>query len=870
MTKKIFIIDAMAMAFRTFYGLGRVGLTLGDGTPVSAVYGTALFLTKLQREEQPDYWVAVNDTKEPTHRHKIFKDYKGHRDSMPDDLAQQLPRFYKLLNLMGIEILSKPGYEADDIIATIAKKYADTNLKAYIVSGDKDFLQLVSPQINLYSPKKNEAAIVVDPAGVMERFGCPPENVIDCLALMGDSADNVPGVPGVGEKTAAKLISEHQSLENVYAHIDNVKGKKLKENLTNFKEQAFLSKELVTLVKNVPIDLDLERWHVPQYEITPPDLEAFYQELEFFSLIKKKAETKKATITKEAPKVLDLTTPEDIQKLIKGINSSGSFAIHTIGDGVDPATSINLKAFIAHQEGKTFSVDLTQQKIQQPFIKGLIDSQATMVGMDLKVQLQRFSNQQAIITNPLFDNLMADYLLDPNNPVHSFQKLAERHYRDLESANVSQQADAHLRIHPLLKKSLQSHEMTDLMINIEMPLVSVLAKMETTGVYLDASKLNSLSKELANQEEQLTHEIHKLAGESFNINSTKQLQTVLFEKLKIHEELGVKRLKKTKTGISTDESVLTSLKAHPLAQLILDYREVTKIKSTYVDSLPQHISPHSGRLHGIFRQNGTATGRLSSDSPNLQNIPMHSRFGKLIRQAFTTSDPDWLMISADYSQIEIRLLAAFSGAKPLMEAFKKGLDIHTATAASVFNLKESEVTPEIRSKAKAVNFGILYGMGPTRLAAETGTNMKEAKSFIAKYYDAFPEIKAYIEGLKESARNKGYSQTIMGRRRPIPGLGDSNKAARARAENIAVNAPIQGSAADLVKVAMINIQNDIEAQGMKTRLLIQIHDELLLECPKSEAEAAQQLVTKHMLAAMRLPVPLDISISQGPNWFQAH
>ena len=867
----MFLIDTMAMAFRTFYGLGRAGLTTRNAEPISAVYGTALFLTKILKEEKPDYWVALTDRKEKTYRHAIYPDYKGHRDAMPDDLAKQLPGFNKLLELFGIKPLSLAGYEADDLIATIATKASQNSLHSYIVSGDKDFLQLINSNIYLYSPKKNEAAQVIDTNGVMTKMGCTPAQVIDCLALMGDSADNVPGVPGIGEKTASKLLLEHKSLDNIYKNIDQIKGKKIKENLEKFREQAFLSKKLVTLNKDVPIDYELKSFLAPTIDTyLTKDLIAFYENYDFTSLIKSTTVAPRNRSTQKKSLLYKVSTEKDLNKISKLIDSSERLAIATVGDGLDPAVSKNVKFFFSTTKDEVYEVDLNDNYFLKKIAEILNHYRHTIIGADLKIQWQRFRNQKVHLHSNFFDILIADYLIDPNSPSKSYQNVAEKYATEHISCPLFEQPQAILHLAEILQDKISSCKLSEIFYDIEMPLLPILAKMEQAGVHLDDKELAKLSAELAKTESSLKEDIEDLAGEKFNINSTKQLQNILYEKIKIHEVLKVKSLKKTKTGLSTDESVLRKLIAHPIARKILNYREVTKIKSTYVDTLPQYISPVTGRLHGNFRQNGTATGRLSSDSPNLQNIPMHSIYGKHIRQAFTPQTGDWVMISADYSQIEIRLLAAFSGALPLIDAFKGGLDIHKATAAKIFSLNEDDITPDIRSKAKAVNFGILYGMGPQRLSSETGTTLKEAKEFIAKYYDTFPEIYNYIDNLKKAAKEKGYSQTAFGRRRPIHGLDDSNKAVQARAFNIAVNAPIQGSAADLIKVAMINIQQELDERHLQARLILQIHDELVLECPREESCSVQELVKRQMTTAMQLAVPLLVSIKEGKNWFEAH
>lgn len=875
--KTLFIIDAMAMAYRTFYGLGRAGLTTAAGKPVTTLYGTALFLNKLVREQNPDFWVAAGDSPQATFRHDIYPDYKGHRDKMPDDLRDQIPDFWRLLKAFQMPVITREGFEADDIIGSLAKKYGSQELKVYIVSGDKDFFQLINDHVVLFSPKKNQDPVIVDPAGVKERFQVDPHQMIDCLALMGDSADNIPGIKGIGEKGAAKLISEFGNLEKIYENIDQVKGKKLKENLEEGKESGFLSRELVTIKTDLTIDESLDEFKIAADAIeSSSELKQFYEEFEFQQLLasnlgiktKKTSSTVKAEPTSNI-NILEPKNSRSLAPLMEQLENAQFLNIQTITNGINIINHKAIEAWISVKPDETWRLDLNNSEILSSLKQYFEQSKPQIRGHGLKFQLQLLWNTGINPKGSLKDTLIMDYLLDSNQTNHGFSALRTRYLGEKETIPLGLQAHYVGLMFDKLSKQVFDKGISKVLDDIEMPLVPILAKMEHDGVYLDADHLNSLSQKLGEKEATLTQEIYDIVGKEFNINSTKQLQVILFEELKLQDTIKSK-IKKTKTGFSTDESVLTKLIHHPIAQKLLDYRETTKLKSTYVDALPQHINPKSGRLHAKFNQAVAATGRLSSDNPNIQNIPMHSAMGREIRKAFKSQDEDGLLLSADYSQIEIRLLAAFSKAEPLIQSFKGGHDIHRATAAKIFHINESEVTGEMRSQAKSVNFGILYGMGPSRLSTEIGVSMKQAKQFIEKYYDAFPEIHNYIESLKEQAEKKGYSETFLGRRRPIKGLHDANKAVAARWQNIAVNSPIQGAAADLIKLAMIQIEDKLRTRGFKTRMLIQIHDELVFETNQEELREVQKVVRESMEKVVDLGVPLKIDMGFGHTWLEAH
>ena len=874
--KSIYIIDALAMAFRTFYGLKGAGLSTASGHPVSTIYGSALFIGKLIKDYKPDYLVAVADSPLPNFRHKLYPDYKGHRDEMPDNLKKQLPGFWRLFEAFSIPIVRQDGIEADDLIGSLVEQHRGENkdLLFYIVSGDKDFMQLIDERTFLFSPKKNQPPVITGLDGVAEKFGCPPSGVVEALALMGDSADNIPGVKGVGEKGAAKLISQYKTLEGIYENIDSLKGK-LKENLENDREMAFLSRKLVTLKCDLAVPA-LSSLKAPLSErLTHPDLQAFYDEFEFRSLLESdlfekvaprpKARAFEGVSIKE--EVLDL---EGVKKFIEYAEKHEKLGIQVAGEAGDVMQDTVGSLSLSVDKEKIVVIDLEQKAVKETVTPFLTAKKRQLVGHDLKWQLQALKNTGIAPLGVLKDTMIMDYLLDSNQTAHGMEAVKARYLQDREPRKPRFNASLSLHLAAILEPRLAGYGLKRVFEDIEMPLLRVLAHMEQQGIFLDEKVLKKLSKELSSLEESCASQIYRLAGGAFNIQSPKQLQKVLFEDLKVPESLGIKSIKKTKTGFSTDESVLKQLMAHPIAKALLEYREVTKLKNTYVDTLPNFINTKSKRVHSTFHQTGTATGRLSSDHPNLQNIPLRSALGKEIRKAFCCSKKDHILVSADYSQVEIRLLAGLSGADHLIRAFKEGLDIHSATAARIFGLPLEEVDSVLRGRAKAVNFGIIYGMGPKRLSQETGVSLKEAKSFVDKYFESFPEIKGYLESLKQKALERGYSQTVTGRRRPMQGLKDANKAVAARWQNIAVNTPIQGSAADLIKLAMIDIHQKLLSGGYASRMLVQVHDELVFECALEEKEALCQLVKESMESAMNFACPLVVDIGFGENWLAAH
>ena len=940
--KRLFIVDAMAMAFRSFYAFGVRPLTTSSGVPTSAVFGSAMFLNKLISEMRPDYLVVATDSKEPTFRHKLYPAYKANRTEMPEDLAAQLPHFFRLLDAFGCHVLKEPGFEADDLIGTLACSWASPDCHVYIVSGDKDFCQLVNDRVSLYVPKKGEDAVVLDAKGVREKFGVEPHQVIDTLAIIGDTSDNVPGVHGIGEKGAAKLINEYGSLDSIYAHLDQITNKKHRTALEESKETAYLSRQLVTIHTDCKIHVSLHDFACqPEQAVANPKLLELYRDMEFRGLtakveaaLKGKTSTQNiATATNTAKNddsinstpsadpaadagtlfaknatnpAVDVAgyklvhTKKNLQDLITTFMAAKRFVFDTETTGLDAVSDVPIGMSFSIKHGEAFYVplvqkhldDLTEAEVREA-IRPLLASDLLKIGHNVKFDLEMLHNAGFEVKGPFADTMIMDWLWEATGRSHGLDSCCLRHlhYEKITTASLigkkgelpmldvdlvdltryaCEDADLTLKLYDHLLPLLEERGLDQALQNVEMPLVPILAKMEQTGIFVDTPALALFSKRLNTMIEDLEERIYKEAGGEFNSNSPKQLSEILFSRLKVHEQLGVKSLKKTKTGFSTDESVLQKLAEHPLPKALLEYRTVSKLKGTYVDALQRLVHPKTKRVHTSFHQTGTATGRLSSSDPNLQNIPIRGALGREIRQAFRPKDADWVIVSADYSQVELRILAHLAQEKSLAQAFAAGADIHRMTASKVFGVPPEAVDADMRSKAKAINFGIIYGMGPKRLASETGTSLEEAKAFIERYFASYPGINEFIEKSISEARSKGYATTITGRRRPVTGMNDKNMGNVVNAENIAVNSPIQGSAADIIKLAMIRIQAELEQKPLKARMLLQVHDELVFECPKSEADTLASLVRDCMMQAMTLTVPLEVEVGIGNTWLEAH
>jgi DNA polymerase-1 len=925
--KKLFLIDVMAMAFRTYHAFAQRPLRTTQGLPTSAVYGTVVYLLKLIAEEKPDYLVLVSDSKEKNFRHELYQDYKANRTEMPEDLALQIPYIFKLFTAMGLPLVRQAGFEADDLIGSLVRRYADSSLHCYIVSGDKDFYQLVDAHTFIFTPKKGGTNLLVDATEVRARFHCAPSQVIDLLALWGDSADNIPGVPGVGEKSAIKLIEQFSSIDRMLEESDAIANRRVREAIIQHREKLLLARKLVTIKTDIPVSLALDEMRVDQERLyARQDLYDLCKHLEFNSLCerllslrtpefslegspraKQKAQKKSAEPLNAAPVPVPegdytlINNEKDLSAFIARAKAARVLAFDSETTGLNLASDKPIGISFALKAGEAVYLPLVEA-----YLEGLSFERAIAllkelfaiptlfkVAHNLKFDLQMLDNIGLSLVGELGDTMLAAFVCNATENSFSLADLSAKYLglekipiesligkkRDIPMSAVPlaqlmpyacRDADCCLQLFFHFLPQLEAEGLYSLYHDVEIPLAPILGDMEKTGIFVDREILAGISKTLSARKNELEKEIHALAGEEININSPKQLQAIIFEKLNIPEQLGIKRLKKNKNGYSTDVSVLESLAAHPLPEKILAYRSVSKLQNTYVDVLPTLIDPRTGRIHTSFHQAGTATGRLSSSNPNLQNIPIQSPLGREIRRAFRAA-PGRVMVSADYSQIELRILAHIADEKTLRAAFLSDQDIHTQTAAQLLQKAPEEVSHGERSQAKAINYGIVYGMGPQRLAQEIKVSPAEAKKFIESYFAHFPAIEGYITSSIAFAKEHGYSQTILGRRRQIFGLDGSQGAmAQVAARNIAINSPIQGSAADLIKLAMREIYRELATRKLKAKMLLQVHDELLFECPKEEWDELRGIVTTRMEEAYPLSVPLKVNIAAGADWLEAH
>jgi len=988
--ERLFLLDGMALAYRAYFSFINRPLLNSKGENTSAVYGFTTTLMKILDEEKPEHIAVVFDTREPTFRHKMYEPYKATREKMPEDLSAQMDKLKEVVEAFNVPLLELPGYEADDIMGTLARKAEREGIATFLVTGDKDFMQLLSPLVKMYKPgKRGDEWEIVGVAGVKEKFGVTPDNVIDVLGLTGDSSDNVPGVPGIGEKTAIPLVQKYGSIEQILENIDRIPQKGLQEKLRNNKDKALLSKQLVTIDTKTPVSVNIN-----DLQARPRDterLKKLFTELEFRSLVRRISDTVNRTppvhspqqddamsfdvqkleladITSDAHAYHLVTTEQELDSLVETLRQSNLFVFDTettstdalraelvglsfavrpreawyvpvqpakgdraqgneqmaegrgqkqeargktqeAGEGEDrglglfedesveendanlhppssilhpPSSIFHLPSSIPDQPGFPLESVLTRLS---PILS---DPSIGKIGQNIKYDMLVLAAHGIETRGVVFDTMVANYVLRPDGQ-HNLDALAADHLgyamitydelvgagkekkglREVEVHKVAdysaQDADITFRLYEALSKKLKDQEQLKLCTDIEFPLTTVLADMERAGVTLDVDFLADLSKELGRMLDNLTNEIYDQAGEKFNINSTQQLSKILFEKLKLAV------VRKTKTGFSTDVGVLETLRhAHPVVEKLLDYRQLQKLKSTYVDALPELINPNTGKLHTSFNQTVTATGRLSSSDPNLQNIPIRTEIGRSIRKAFIAGGRGNVILSADYSQIELRVMAHISGDEGMTEAFRHGEDIHATTAARVFGVELDDVSRDMRRKAKEVNFGIMYGIGPYGLATRLDISQAEAKDIIAKYFERFPKVNQYIADTIAKARREGYVSTLLGRRRYLPDINSRNQNVRGNAERQAINMPIQGTAADMIKIAMVRISSKIKSLRWNIRMLLQVHDELVFEAAKSEESKARKFIADEMKNALPLSVPVEVEVGSGRNWFEAH
>jgi len=918
--KKFVIIDAMALAYKAYFAFINRPLVTSKGEPTSAVFGFITQLLKILEDTKPDYLAVAFDSKEKTFRHDKYENYKSSRSAMPDDMIPQIDRIKEIIEVLKIPIYILPKYEADDIIGTAVLRAEELGLESYVITPDKDFNQMVTDKVKVIKPgKTTDENVVYDVARVKEEFGFEPKQMIDYLALIGDSSDDIPGVKGIGPKGAIPLIQKYGSVEEIYNHIDEIDKAGIKAKLIEGKESAFISKDLATIHCEVPLEMNFDdaKFETPDYE----RLRKIFVDLEFKNLYSRlltiygnNAQSVPLEISNQEISSFDKTkvkyeliTGSEAAKHLAGVLKKVElFVFDTETDSLD-ILNINLAGvsfstkpgegfFVAvnpfSSKKDLFSKDLNDRLSVDEFVKIFKplfeDKLIKKVCQNGKYDIGVLRSYGIEVNNFYFDTMLASYIIDPDEK-HGMDELAQKylHYKPIplsdligikkdptkifdvnpnELSNYSaEDADITFRLYEVLKQEIEKNSLTKLAYEVEFPLAPVLEDIEREGIRVDESVLNILSRDLQILLDNYTKKIFELAGEEFNINSPQQMQKIIFDKL------GLQKGKKTKTGFSTDARSLDILRGeHEIIDIILDYRQVSKLKSTYTDSLPGLINKHTGRIHTSFNQTVAATGRLSSNEPNLQNIPVRTEMGKEIRKAFIPRDKDYVILSADYSQIELRIMASICGDEGLTKAFKNGEDIHRSTAALVFMVKPQDVTPDMRRKAKEVNFGILYGIGAFGLKTRLGVTQAHAKEIIETYFNTFKRVKNFMDDSVIKAREKGFAETLLGRRRFLKNINSNNRVVRQFEERVAINMPIQGTAADMIKIAMINIYRELKRKKTKTKMVLQVHDELLFDAHKDEVEELRPMIKEMMENAMPMNVPILVETGIGDNWLDAH
>lgn len=925
---RVFLLDGLALAYRSHFAFIRRPLVNSRGEHISALFAFANSVQKLLSEEAPDYWVLAWDSKEPTFRHKEYAEYKSTRAPMPEELVEQLPRLRQLAEAFGLPLVEVPGFEADDIMATLVRRALEEKMEVVLVTNDKDLQQLVQPGVRVLAPRgRGDEDEWLGEEEVEAKWGVRPAQLRDVLALMGDTSDNIPGVRGVGKKTAVELIDRFGDLDSVYQRLGEIERPALRKKLNDGREAAFFSRHLVTVRDDVDLPPGWEQFAVRAADARA--LEDIGQRFELRRLTRWGQEARVASAAAAAPPVAKVAErrgdaapvqsvlpfdraeaprrqafgpptrivdrPEELTRLVRELaDARDGFCLDTETTSADPmraelvgigVTTGGEPSYIpvAHREGRNLALE-TVREILGPL---LADERVSKIGQHLKYDALVLRRAGLAVRGLAFDTLIASYLLEPDG-AHGLDHLSRVHLgvekiptrallgcgRDLRTMDevaidhVAAYCGEDVHCTWLLREKfaprLEEREQSGLFRDVEMRLVPVLVEMEYEGVPIDTDFLGDMSERLGRELQRLEGEIHAAAGGPFNINSGPQLSEVLFKRLALPAR------KRTKTGFSTDADVLAELAPlHALPRLILQYRQSAKLKSTYVDALPALVHPETGRVHTEFHQTVAATGRLSSSNPGLQNIPTRTAMGREVRKAFIAR-PGWQLLGADYSQIELRIMAHLSGDKALVEAFSRHQDVHADTARRIFELGEREPSAEERARAKAVNFGIMYGMGARALSLQLGMPVARASAFIRDYFRVHEGVKRFLDDTLEEARRTGYVTTILGRRRYLAQLNADSPRSRANAERAATNTPLQGSAADLIKVAMVRIQEDLESQGLETRLILQVHDELLFELPPHERQRVEELVRKRMIEAIALTVPLEVSVGVGESWHDVH
>jgi DNA polymerase-1 len=904
---RLFLIDGYALIYRAFFAMINRPLITTRGENTSAAFGFTRFIMNILEDHAPDYLAVVLDAGS-SKRNERYPAYKATRQKMPTDLQVQLPRINALVDAFNIPVITLQDHEADDVIGTLAQRAVEQNIEAVIVSGDKDFYQLLRPGVCLLNPGRGGQAMIdeewVDTSNAQERLGVPPHHVIDYLALIGDSSDNIPGAPGIGPKTAISLIEQFGPVEDILQRSEEVKNKRAREALQNYAEDVRLSKELVTIQTDLPVQLDLEELQTKEPDRTR--LRQLFIDLEFTSLVREYA----APVEETKPRDRSYSLVNDVRQvndLIARARKLGYIALdcetsephpmrgYIVGIGVafEPTEAFYLP--FGHYQPGTLALDgpatsnlpALNSAALQPLAALLQDAAIRKIGHNLKHDYLALRKAGVNLAGIEFDTMVASYVLDPGRRDHSLDALAMQHFdyrtttyeelcgkgkdfrpiaecdADKVKDYACEDADIAISLENKLRVDLETQDLDRLYRSIELPLIHVLADMEWAGIGIDFDFFQRFAERLEQDLRLVEEEIHKEAGAPFNINSTLQLKEILFDRLQLPV------IKKTKTGPSTDASVLQELaeQGHRLPQLIMEYRQLEKLRGTYVDALPQLVHPDTKRIHTNFNQTVAATGRLSSSDPNLQNIPIRTQTGAEIRKGFVPA-PGFVFMSADYSQIELRILAHMAADEHLIEAFESGGDVHKRTAALVFDVPLEKVSADMRAAAKTINFATIYGQGPFALSNQLGITVAEAKRFIEQYFERFSGVRSFLDAVKVSAKEKGYVETISGRRRYIPEIHSPNHNIRSFGERAAQNAPVQGSAADIIKLAMINIHRVLRERGSEARMLLQVHDELVFELPAHEVEATRELILDLMRNAVTLRVPLEVASGIGQNWYE--
>ncbi len=891
----LYLIDGSAIAYRSYFGMIRNRLTNSAGQPTGAIFAFINSLMKIINDEKPDYIGMVFDSPEKTFRHKIYAEYKATREATPDELVSQLPFMFKVTEAMNIPVIIYPGFEADDIIGTLAKDGKKKGLSVFMVTGDKDFMQLLEEDILVYKPASGQKPVeIIDVEGVKEKWGVRPDQIADYLGMIGDTSDNIPGIKGIGPAKAKPLLGEFNSIEGILENLDKIDNKRIAGMIAEGAKSAIFSKMLATIKIDVPLEIEID--DLKTKSVNQPVLVELFKELEFYSLIKSLGVEKKSVKVEKEYKTIQKR--DDLTKLIKTLKKVTRLSVDLETTSTNPMEAEIVGISFSWEANKGVYIPIQYPSMQKSLfgdddkleylhiLKPVLEHEhIPKCGQNIKYDMLILRRYGIELKNIVFDTMVAAFLIQPDSRSYKLDKLSQQYlnYRmqpiedligkgknqigmdevpiDKVTFYAAEDADVALQLVPVFSEKLKEDKTEDVFNNIEMPLISVLMQMEQNGVYIDTDFLKNMSRELSKKIEALSDQIYFEADVKFNINSPKQLGEVLFDKLELSS--GRKR--------STAVNVLEKLRdEHPLPGLILDYRTLTKLQNTYVDALPNLVNKQTGRVHSSFNQTVASTGRLSSSAPNFQNIPIRTDIGREIRKSFIPQRPGWKVLSADYSQIELRVMAHLSKDPELNRAFAEGVDIHTRTAALVYGVDEKDVLPEMRRVAKVVNFGIMYGAGPFRMSGELKISLNDARKIIDHYFETYPGINNYIINTLAEARENEFVKTLAGRLRYVYDINSSNRNIREATERAAINMPIQGTAADMIKIAMIRIHHKLIQEQLRSMMILQIHDELLFEVPDEELETLKSIVVREMENALPLDVPLKVDVGIGNSWYEAH